>query len=87
MRRRDGFHPFQQFDEWMQVAVSKETFEPNAMTLATVSENDKQKMCYMCKNSGYESMALIPIRAEGNRAADGNHLPREVGSKTTRDGV
>ncbi len=33
--------------------------------LATVSEKEKQKMCYMYKNPEYESLALIPIRAEG----------------------
>lgn len=31
--------PFVQFERWMQEAVQKETFEPNAMTLATVSSD------------------------------------------------
>lgn len=30
--------PFIQFEGWMKVAVEKETFEPNAMTLATASK-------------------------------------------------
>ena len=34
--------------------------------MATASEKEKQKMCHLCKNTGHESLALIPIRAEGN---------------------
>ena len=29
--------PFLLFEEWIKLAVKKEAFEPNAMTLATVS--------------------------------------------------
>lgn len=30
--------PFLQFEKWMEAAIAKETFEPNAMTLATTSK-------------------------------------------------
>ena len=33
--------PFVQFEEWVKAAVDKETFEPNAMTLATSSKDGK----------------------------------------------
>ena len=39
--------------------------DSTAHLLATVSEKEQQTMCYMCKNQEYESLALIPIRAEG----------------------
>jgi len=32
--------------------------------MATTSEKEKQKMCNLCIGMGYESMALIPVRAE-----------------------
>ena len=68
-------NPFLQFQSWMQAAVHAELYEPNAMTLATVTAQNKPQARVVLLKELNEQGFVFFSNYQSHKAAEITHQP------------